>query len=157
LQIRFVLAELETLAQQITGPDTTPDELELARRVAEAQIDIGRVRRARLNLLSRYIDNPDYIPVGHYAEWNKALNLLVRLCRHSGPRTPVPPESAMYVNGVMTYKPEGFEKLNLIVSDLSKRLIAMDRYEKRAMSRRKFAIRELDARRNVKRLAIGRS
>ena len=54
-------AELETLTHQIAGADATPDELELARRVAEAQIDIGRVRRARLNLLSRYIDNPDYI------------------------------------------------------------------------------------------------
>jgi hypothetical protein len=61
----------------------------------------------------------------------------------------MPPESAMYVNWVMTYKPEGFEKLTLIVSDLTKRLIAIDRYEKRAMSRRKFAIRELDARRKI--------
>ena len=147
-------AELETLAHQIAGAEATSDELELARRVAEAQIDIGRVRRARLNLLSSYIDDSDYLSSGHIAEWNDLGKLMVRLARQFGPLTPMTPEIAQYAERVMTYKPEGFEKLKLIVSDLSKRLIAMDRYEKRAISRRKFAIRELDARRNGRGLLL---
>jgi hypothetical protein len=40
--------------------------------------------------------------------------------------------------------PEGPEKFALIISDLSQQLAAMARYERRALSRRKFAIRAFD-------------
>jgi hypothetical protein len=42
-------------------------------------------------------------------------------------------------------KPQGAEKLALILSDASAELARMDRYERRALWRRKFAIREFDA------------
>jgi hypothetical protein len=42
-------------------------------------------------------------------------------------------------------KPQGAEKLALILSDASAELARMDRYERRALSQRKFAIREFDA------------
>jgi hypothetical protein len=44
----------------------------------------------------------------------------------------------------MYWKPEGAEKFAYILSDLRLQLIAMDRYERRALSRRKFAIRAFD-------------
>jgi hypothetical protein len=44
----------------------------------------------------------------------------------------------------MAIGPEGAEKFALILSNTSRKLTALDRYEKRALSRRKFAIRALD-------------
>jgi hypothetical protein len=45
--------------------------------------------------------------------------------------------------------PEGAEKFLLILSQESRMLLAFDRYERRALSRRKSAIRALDEARSV--------
>ena len=50
-------AEAENLAREIAGEGTSPDVVGCARRIAEAQIDIVRVRQARRDLLSRDLDN----------------------------------------------------------------------------------------------------
>jgi hypothetical protein len=42
-------------------------------------------------------------------------------------------------------KPQGPLKLAMIVSDKVRQLLAIDRYERRALSRRKFAMRSFDA------------
>lgn len=43
------------------------------------------------------------------------------------------------------FYPQGAHKFALILCEEAKQLLAMDRYEQRAFSRRKFAIRALDA------------
>src|SRR5215831_4994470 len=52
--------EVEALAREIIGTDANPEMQELARRIAEAQIDLRRVRQARHQLLSQALTNPYY-------------------------------------------------------------------------------------------------
>ena len=51
---------MESLAHLIAGEGAIPEILELARRIAEAQIDLQRVRYARHQFLSNQLDNPYY-------------------------------------------------------------------------------------------------
>src|SRR5262245_64633962 len=52
--------EVETLAREIAGPDPSVEIQDLARQIAEAQIDLRRVRTARHKLLSDALANPYY-------------------------------------------------------------------------------------------------
>jgi hypothetical protein len=105
-------AAAENLARIIAGEGATPNILEVAHRVAEAQTDVMRVRRARHELLSR---------------------------------APHDQEALQNLDDVISWEPQGADAFGARLSDLTKQLAAFDRYERRALSRRKFAIRELDA------------
>ena len=52
--------EVQALAREIAWTDANAEMQELARRVAEAQIDLCRVRDARHQLLCRALSNPCY-------------------------------------------------------------------------------------------------
>jgi hypothetical protein len=55
-------AEAENLALEIAGKDANPEILEPARRIAEAQIDLLRIRQARHDLIARYLNDPEFRP-----------------------------------------------------------------------------------------------
>ena len=122
-------ADVETLARHIAGDDADAQTQERARRIAEAHIDAARVRNVGTHIL--------YTELAREAYWS-------------------PKQASLYLEGmvrIVTNKYVPFrmlralhtlkdaEKFAAILRDFSKALGAIDRYERRALSRRKFAIR----------------
>lgn len=134
--------EVNALAREIAGPDADAEIQELARRVAEAEIDLRRVRYARHQLLNSALSDPDYESQARIRE----KDALVRRCaRVDGPLTPMPYNVVRFLYSM----PQGPHKLAMILSDKARQLLAMDRYERRALSRRKFTIRDYDKSCNI--------
>jgi hypothetical protein len=142
-------AELEALARRICPPGagdaiTEAQLLDLARHIAEAQIDLMRVRRARHDLIATDCADPAYrTSKGLMGRIAMLLDAGLMLQRGE----PVPPAMAT----VVRERPEGADKFAVIVAELSPQLNAMDRYERRALARRRSAVRAYDA------AVIGRS
>ena len=138
--------DAENLARDIVGEEADdPDILDCGRRIAVAQIDLQRVRAARLGLFERDLSNPEYIPPSKIWERLRVLHRLVNMMQRMTPQEISDPSFQTFAHDVRSeQQPQGTKKLVYILTDLTKRLKAMERYERRARSRRKFAIRELD-------------
>ena len=69
----------------------------------------------------------------------KKAALVIRLQRFD-PSAPIPDNMMEFLSS----KPHGPYKFAAILADKARQLLALDRYERRALSRRKFAIRAFD-------------
>jgi hypothetical protein len=131
--------EVETLTHEIAGSGASAEIRNLARQVAEAQVDLRRVRYARHQMLSRNLSDPDYrsrlSPSAQVRAAKKVLSLLQRFS---------PELHASVVAERLTPMPPGPQKLALILSQEAPHLLSMDRYEQRALRRRNSAIRDLE-------------
>jgi hypothetical protein len=129
--------EVEALAREIAGTDANPEIRELARRVAEAEIDLRRVRYARHKLLSDALSDP------YYDSRENVREKFAFICSLARPNAQDISRAA--VEKYLTSTPKGPpQKFAIILSQEGKRLLAMDRYERSALSRRKAAIQVFD-------------
>jgi hypothetical protein len=104
--------DIEELAALIAGKGASSHRLECARRIAEAQIDLRRIRQVRISIWS-------HCRIGDTEPSDAADETL-----KSGP--------APALSGA-----------DMDMNALANQLLRLDRYERRALSRRKAAIREI--------------
>jgi hypothetical protein len=130
--------EVLALARQIAGAEAAPEIQEPACRIAEAQVDLRRVCDLRHDLIARALGDADYdSPVNR----DKKLMTALRIVRRCSRCEDVPQEEVKSLSA----KLQESERFATIISEIARRLPAMDRYERRARSRRKMAIRAYDA------------
>jgi hypothetical protein len=128
--------EAQALAVQIAGPNVSGQIQMLAFRVAEAEVDLRRVRLARRQLLSQELSNPLCD-----SQANKPLEMtaISRVLLANASEMPMAAQETF-----ASLTPQDANKIATIFSREAKALEAMDRYERPARSRRKFAIRAFD-------------
>jgi hypothetical protein len=142
--------QLETLVRKIAGDTTDAVKLERARALAQAELELARVRRAKVALIERAsvfgeLDPPQLTATG-------SIRLLSAALRHRDinavnavlRRRDV--DSSEASASMPSQEPErSAEAVRRVLPELRK----LDRYERRAASRRDRAIRELCDRRKI--------
>lgn len=129
--------QVQVLANQIAGPRASDHIRMLALRVAEAHIDLRRVHDARHQFVFQRPRNSHY---DTRANVQAKAKLVLSFLAPNAPKLSV----AAAVKSVAS-TPQNIDRSATILSQGHQKLRSMDRYERRARSRRKFAVRAFDA------------
>ena len=133
--------QAEKIALELARPDPDETLLDRARAVGEAQVELNRVRARRNVLLAQLLADPEYQPLSAYeiqARRMRSIERVHRILRRFSNLGDIKP--------LIELKPlKDNEKFATIVEDRTRELAALDRYERRAISKRKSAIRAFDS------------
>lgn len=138
-QFETVEAEVSKLALSILKSFNGDGAVEYARRIAEAQIDLNRVRLARHTVLSRLL--PAFtMTVGSMSGLGTELSETISQNENNKRKSQNRSDQALADLSLGSETNIAVEEVTRLIAEL----LAIDRYEKRAFSRRKFAVREFD-------------
>lgn len=126
--------EVEKLAKRIAGETSGTDLLDCARRIAEAEIELRRVRRLRLRLNDPTHELGD-VPALMKTSSSPGASQAGAASKDA--RSPAVRAAAVRNDAAVVSE--------RVTSAASQSIAALERYEQRALSRRKLAIRDFDA------------
>jgi hypothetical protein len=134
------LPAVQALARTILG-DSDVQILPYARAIAEAQLDINRVRNARHHIIATAYDAPEDPP-----EVRKNKARIDRFLQDQLDESPVDGEPLAscllsFLLDSTKPQPRPLERVAVALEETTKKLASLERYERRALSRRKFAVR----------------
>jgi len=126
--------QLDSLARKIAGRSKDAVQIEHARAAAQAELDLARVRRAKVALIERAcaLEDPHAPPV---FSSDVQSSHLVETLRRQGLTEPVDPST--------TTPSREPDRLAGAVRRVLPELLKLDRYERRASARRDQALRQL--------------